>query len=220
MVPGSVEAAVDRLRADEVDAGAALLGRSFVDEALFAYLFAGKERSRVERAIVPWFRSFIRTFLADGEIHSARLDGRLLGVGVRTPPGAVPLRGVRKAGFMASVILATVRMVATSRTARGLMTVASQLEELEPHEPFYGLSWVGVEPEFQGRGVGRVLADAAVRRADEIRALAWLVTFGPDTRALYERRGFVVEQEFRPLSAGPIGWTMRREPQPVTADVD
>ncbi len=219
-VPEPVEINVDRLGAEEVGAGTALLARSFVEEPLFAYLFAGKERSRVERATVPWFRSFIRTFMADGEIHAARLDGRLVGVGVRTPPGAVPLKGVRKARFIASVVLANLRMVATSRAARGMMTIGPKLERLEPHEPFYGLSWVGVEPQLQGRGIGRALADYAVRRADESRASAWLITFGPETRALYERRGFVVEQEVRPLSDGPVGWTMLREPRPAATNTD
>jgi ribosomal protein S18 acetylase RimI-like enzyme len=219
-VPEPPEINVDRLGAAEVGAGAALLARSFVDEPLFAYLFAGKERSRVERATVPWFRCFIRTFMADGEIHAARLGGRLVGVGVRTPPGAVPLKGVRKARFIASVVLANLRMVATSRAARGMMTVGPKLEKLEPHEPFYGLSWVGVEPGLQGRGIGRALADHAVRRADETRASAWLITFGPETRALYERRGFVVEQEVRPLSDGPVGWTMLRKPPPTATNTD
>lgn len=214
-MPATVEVGVDRLRAEEVDAGAALLARSFAEEALFAYLFAGTELSRVERATVPWFRNFIRTFLADGEIHSARLDGRLVGVGVRIPPGSYPLTGVRKARFIASIVRAILRMVATSRAARRMLTIGPKLERLEPHEPFYYLSWVGVEPQFQGRGVGRALADTAVQRAEETGAPAWLVTFGPDTRALYERRGFVVEQEFRPLADGPLGWTMRRDPLPI-----
>lgn len=219
-VPEPLEFNVDRLGAEEVGAGAALLARSFVEEPLFAYLFAGKERSRVVRATVPWFRCFIRTFMGDGEIHAARLDGRLVGVGVRTPPGAVPLKGVRKARFVASVVLANLRMMATSRAARGMMTIGPKLERLEPHEPFYGLSWVGVEPEFQGRGVGRALADFAVRRADETRVPAWLITFGPETRALYERRGFLVEQEVRPLPDGPVGWTMLRKPPRAATNPD
>lgn len=217
-VPEPPEINVDRLGAEEVGAGAALLARSFVDEPLFAYLFAGKTRSRVERATVPWFRCFLRTFMADGEIHAARLDGRLVGVGVRTPPGAVPLKGLRKGRFIVSVVLANLRMVATSWAARGMMKVGPKLEKLEPHEPFYGLSWVGVEPGLQGRGIGRALADYAVLRADETGASAWLITFGPETRALYERRGFVVEQEVRPLSDGPVGWTMLRELRPTATN--
>ncbi len=205
---------VDRLRPDETAAGAALLARSFVEERFFAHAFEGRERGRVERAITPWFRAWIRSFMPLGEIHAARLDGRLVGVGVRIPPGGYPLPGTRQARFMLSLVTAMLSMAVTSRRALRLASFARELGRLEPNEPFWNLAWIGVEPDIQRHGVGGALADEVVALADSTSAPCWLVTFGPHTRALYERRGFAVEHEVKPFPDGPIGWTMRREPRP------
>ena len=204
---------VDRLQPEETAPGAALLARSFVDERIFAHIFEGCERARVERAITPWFRVWIRSFLPLGEIHAARLDGRLVGVGVRIPPGGHPLGGLRQARFMFSLMAAMLRMTMTSRRAIRLGSFARQLARLEPNEPFWNLVWIGVDPDVQRHGVGRALADEVVALADSTSSPCWLVTFGPHTRALYERLGFAVETEVRPFSEGPIGWTLRREPR-------
>jgi GNAT superfamily N-acetyltransferase len=202
---------VDRLRPDEVDQATALLAHSFLDEPAFAPMFRGKGPNRTVRATTPWFRTFVRAFMPFGEIHAARIDGRLVGVGVRTPPGAYPSHGWKKRRYMLSLVASLVRMVATSRTARHMAGLGQELERLEPKEPFVQLAWVGVDPEFRRRGIGTALADEAVRLADAHRAPAWLVTFGPHVRALYERRGFVFERELHPFPGGPPCWTMRRE---------
>jgi ribosomal protein S18 acetylase RimI-like enzyme len=203
---------VDRLHPDEIESGARLLATSFVDEPLFAYIFEGKDPGRVERAVTSWFRSWIRSFIQQGEIHAARVDGTLVGVGVRVPPGGYPLRGTQKALFMLGLMRGVARMSATSRRALKMPSFGSELDRLEPHEPFWYLVWVGVSPELQGRGVGSALANEIVQLIDSRPAPGWFVTFGPQTRALYDRRGFEVEHEVRPFPEGPIGWTMRREP--------
>jgi GNAT superfamily N-acetyltransferase len=203
---------VDRLGRDEIEVGARLLARSFVGEPLFGYIFEGEDGGRVGRAITPWFRGWIRSFTRQGEIHAARLEGRLGGVGIRVPPGGYPLHGTQKALFMLRLMRGVARMSATSRRALKMPGFSSELERLEPKEPFWMLAWVGVSPERQGRGVGSALANEVVRLIDARPAPGWFVTFGPQVRALYERRGFVVEHEVRPFPEGPVGWTMRREP--------
>jgi GNAT superfamily N-acetyltransferase len=206
---------VDRLRQDEIESGARLLARSFLDEPLFAYIFEGKDDGRVERAITPWFRAWIRSFMRQGEIHAARVGGSLGGVGVRVPPGGYPLHGTQEALLMLRLIGGVARMSVTSRRALKLASFGSQLDRLEPKEPFWMLSWVGVSRELRGRGLGSALANEVVRLIEAGPAPGWFVTFGPEVRALYERRGFVVEHEMRPFPEGPVGWTMRREPSPT-----
>lgn len=206
---------VDRLRQDEIESGVRLLARSFVGEPQFAYIFEGKDRGRVESAITPWFRGWIRSFIRQGEIHAARVEGSLGGVGIRVPPGGYPLHGTQKALFMLRLMRGTARMTVTSRRALKMPSFGSQLERLQPKEPFWMLAWVGVSPDLQGRGVGSALANEAVRLIDARPAPGWFVTFSPQVRALYERRGFVVEHDVRPFPEGPVGWTMRREPSRI-----
>ena len=204
---------VDRLEPGETDAGATLLARSFVDERIFAYIFEGHARGRVERATTRWFRVWIRSCMPLGEVHAARLDGRLVGVGVRIPPQGFPLHGARQVRFMLGLVGAMLRMALTSRRALRLGSFARQLARLEPEQPFWNLVWIGVDPDLQRHGIGSALADEAIRLADSTSTPSWLVTFGPHTRALYERRGFLVENEVQPFSNGPTGWTLRREPR-------
>jgi GNAT superfamily N-acetyltransferase len=154
------------------------------------------------RAITPWFRGWIRSFTRQGEIHAARLEGRLGGVGIRVPPGGYPLHGTQKGALHAQVERGVARMSATPRRALKMPGFGSQLERLEPKEPFWMLAWVGVSPELQGRGVGSALANEVVRLIDARPAPGWFVTFGPRVRALYERRGFVAEHEVRPFPEG------------------
>ena len=182
---------IDRLRQDETDAGATLLARSFVDERIFAYIFEGRDRDRVERATTKWFRAWIRSCLPLGDVHAARLDGALVGVGVRIPPGGFPLHGAAQFRFMRGLMGGMLRMAMTSRRALRLGSFARQLARLEPDEPFWNLVWVGVDPALQRHGIGSALADEVIRLADSSSTACWLVTFGPHTRSLYERRGFV-----------------------------
>jgi ribosomal protein S18 acetylase RimI-like enzyme len=202
---------VDRLRKGETKAAARLLARSFLGEPLFGYLFDGQDREAAVRAMQPWFRGWIRTFARDGEIHTARRDGELVGVAIRIPPNCYPQTGLRKVGFNLRLMKSVLRMGLTSKRAFALPTAASTIGAREPDVPFWNLAWIGVDPEQQRTGIGSALADEAVRVVEAQPAIAWLVTFGAHTRAIYEKRGFVVEGEIKSVPDGPIGWTMRRE---------
>jgi ribosomal protein S18 acetylase RimI-like enzyme len=202
---------VDRLRPGETKAAARLLSRSFLGEPLFGYLFEGQDPEASVRAMQPWFSAWIRTFARDGEIHTARRDGALVGVAIRIRPDCYPLTGLRKVGFNLRLIKSVLRMGFTAKRTFSLPTAAAAIGAREPDLPFWNLAWIGVDPDQQRTGIGSALADEAIRVVDAQPAIAWLVTFGAHTRAIYEKRGFVVEDEIRPVPDGPIGWTMRRE---------
>ncbi len=205
------ELTVDRLLPGETKAAATLLARSFVGEPLFGYIFEGQDPEAAVRAMQPWFNGWIRTFARDGEIHTARRDGELVGVAIRIRPDCYPLTGLRKVGFNLRIIKSVLRMGFTAKRAFSLPTAAGMIGAREPDGPFWNLAWIGVEPDQQRTGIGSALADEAIRVVEAQPATAWLVTFGAHTRAIYEKRGFVVEDEIRPVPDGPIGWTMRRE---------
>lgn len=202
---------VDRLRPGELEAAALMLARSFVREPFFAWLFEGHEDKATVRATMPWFRGWIRSFAPAGHIHTARRGGELVGVAIRTPPGTYPPKGLANGTFMARLIGGMLRMRLTSSRAFRTLAVADASAKLEPKVPFWHLAWVGVPPDHAGTGVGAALADEAIRVIDGGEAPAWLLTFGPHTRALYQRRGFRVQADFRPVPEGPAGWTMVRD---------
>jgi ribosomal protein S18 acetylase RimI-like enzyme len=204
---------VDRLRPGEREIAAQILAHSFLTENLFKFMFEGIDPERQVRATLPWFRTWINVFADQGEIHTARIDGRLAGVAVRMPPNGYPPTGMRKVRFTLGLIRSVLRMALTKMRAINFPKVAGVIAQLEPEGPFWHMAWIGVSPEFRGMGVGGALADESVRLIDSGTAPGWFITFGPNTRALYERRGFVVEGEVVPIPGCPVMWPMRRDPQ-------
>jgi ribosomal protein S18 acetylase RimI-like enzyme len=204
---------VDRIRPGEVETAAKILADSFLTENLFKFMFEGVTPVKQVRATIPWFRTWINVFADQGEIHTARVEGQLAGVAVRMPPEGYPPRGLRKVRFMFGLITCVLRMAMTKGRAINFPKVAAVIEKAEPKEPFWHMAWIGVLPQYRGKGVGAALADESVRLIDNGTAPGWFITFGPNTRALYERRGFVMEKEVVPIPGCPVMWSMRRDPK-------
>jgi GNAT superfamily N-acetyltransferase len=211
--PNGEAIAIGRLERGQIKEAARLFARGFADERFFSYLLRGRSRPARERALVPMFRVMIRSFLPLGHIHTASLDGRLVGAGIRVPPGGYPMRGLKQVRFMLSMMPAFVKMLARAPSSRELLKVLKEFERLHPKEPHWYLMWVAVEPELHGRGIGGRLAQEVISLADAQGMPCYLETFGVGTKALYQHRGFAVRQEIHPLPEGPDGWTMWRDPQ-------
>lgn len=211
--PNTGEVIVDRLRPGEHETAAQILAHSFLTENLFRFMFEGVEPERQVRATLPWFRTWIDVFADQGEIHTARLDGYLAGVAIRMPPDGYPPSGMRKVRLMVGLVRSVLIMALAKRRALQFPKVAGVIEKAEPKEPFWHMAWIGVPPQYRGKGVGAALADESVRLIDSGTAPGWFITFGPQTRALYERRGFAVESEVVPLPGCPVMWSMRRDPK-------
>lgn len=85
-----------------------------------------------------------------------------------------------------------------------------------PADPETSLHTIGVDPEFQGAGVGTALLRAVLRRADELGAPVFLEVRTDNERAigLYERHGFqrlgLRRRYYQP--SGADAYTMKRPP--------
>ena len=96
-----------------------------------------------------------------------------------------------------------------ARAQRGLTV----MESGHPTAPHYYLDSLGVEPEWQGRGLGSALMGPVLERCDVERMPAYLNAGSPGSRDLYLRHGFQVTEEFALPDDGPPLWRMWREPQ-------
>jgi len=84
------------------------------------------------------------------------------------------------------------------------------LERASP-EPVWYLGVLGVDPEWQGRGLGSRLMQPILERADAEGVAVTLETGQPRNLPLYARHGFEVTREVPPVESGaPAVWTMKR----------
>jgi ribosomal protein S18 acetylase RimI-like enzyme len=95
------------------------------------------------------------------------------------------------------------------RVARAI----TALESNHPKERHYYLPFVGVDPDWQGRGIGSALLRPVLDRCDSEAMPAYLEASTPRNRALYERHGFGVIEEFQLGPGAPPLWRMWRTPR-------
>jgi ribosomal protein S18 acetylase RimI-like enzyme len=95
------------------------------------------------------------------------------------------------------------------RVVRAIAT----LESNHPTERHYYLPFVGVDPDWQGRGIGAALMRPVLDRCDADGMPAYLEASTPRNRALYERHGFDVIEEFELGAGAPPLWRMWRTPR-------
>jgi GNAT superfamily N-acetyltransferase len=99
------------------------------------------------------------------------------------------------------------------RVVRSLTVLESGHPAEPAHAPHYYLAFLGVDPTWQGRGLGGALLAPVLARCDAERVPAYLEASTPRNRTLYERHGFAVTDEFVLGRGAPPQWRMWREPR-------
>ncbi|WP_194784769.1 GNAT family N-acetyltransferase [Actinomyces haliotis] len=143
--------------------------------------------------------------LPSGTVDVARIDGRIVGVGVWICPTGthVGLRG------HARTLPRYVRALGLSGALRAARTddvVAAH----RPQRPSWYLKVLGVAPEHRGRGIGTALMRYRLAIIDAEDDDAYLESSTPESGRVYERLGFT---PMRPVEAweGARPWAMWRE---------
>jgi len=79
-----------------------------------------------------------------------------------------------------------------------------------PHEAHWYLAMIGVDPAYQGRGLGGALLNHGLAISDKSGLPSYLEATSEGNRRLYERHGFVVVNEIQ-YGSSPAMWGMWRE---------
>lgn len=198
-----------RVRPDEVGDVIVVAARAFFDDPLMAY-FLPTWRSQ-QLGLVSFFAAPIHDCARHGEVWGAFVDGRARGVAAWLPPGVgLPIRGKRALDQLRRGASGAFRTGGRLRAAIALMnTVAAS----HPSEPHWYLGVLGVDPTFQGRGLGAALLAPQHDRADAASLPCFLETQKPENLPYYRRFGYEVVDEIQVGACPPI-WTMERHPRP------
>jgi GNAT superfamily N-acetyltransferase len=206
------ELRVGRLSSGQVDDAGRILAQAFLGEKMFSHVLCDDSDKRL-RATIPVFRALVRAHLPYGGVHSAMLGDKLVGVAVRLPPEHNPLRGRENLRFNLRIMPAMLRLLTRCRGARHLIRIIGEFDKIKPNDrPYWYMIAIGVEPEYQGQGIGTRLTQETLDRADADGVGCYFETAGERTKAIYLKRGFRVLKELKPMPGGPTVWTMWREP--------
>lgn len=195
--------AVRKATLEDVPRLADALARAFDGDPPMRWLLSDQD-TRIARA-----RRLFEVMLR--RVHMGRdycytTDG-VVGGALWVPPGTWKLGVVDQVVLLPGMMRVFGRGLA--RAQRGLTV----MESGHPTTPHYYLDSLGVEPEWQGRGLGSALMWPVLERCDIERMPAYLNAGSPRSRDLYLRHGFEVTEKFELPDDGPPLWRMWREPK-------
>lgn len=176
------------------------LARAFFDDPVFGWGIPDDQR---RRGMLPEFFSlFTEELLLHDETYTTA--GEVTGAGLWAPPGAQPVSGDPEEFGRRMEELAGV-------DAERVFEVSKLIDEHHPPGAYHYLQFVGVAPEWQGRGIGSALMAPVLERCDREGELAYLEATSERNKKLYERHGFVASDPFGPAGGPPL-FPMWRQP--------
>jgi GNAT superfamily N-acetyltransferase len=195
-------ASVGKASPGDVPAMAGVLARAFHDDPAFSWVLRTDPRRM--KILEQGFELFSRRVWLEQEQTYTTAGTVAVAVWERPNEWKVPVgRQLRMLPAMAKVF---------GRHLPRVLRALAVLERKHPREPHYYLAFIGVEPEWQGRGLGGAVLAPVLKRCDDERMPAFLEASTPRNRALYERHGFAVTEEFRLGDGAPPQWRMWRTP--------
>jgi ribosomal protein S18 acetylase RimI-like enzyme len=189
---------------------AAVLGRAFAESPAYLAALSHLAGPRRDAALERVKRGFVEAAVRYHEAESIWVGQQLAGVSLILAPGQYPPT-LRAEAWQASGCATT--------GARGIASfIRFRTHNAKHHitEPHYYLFVLGVDPAFQGRGLGRALLAKLHERVDARQVPAYLETDTTRNVRLYESVGYSV------LTDGGVAglpglrfWTMRRPVTPI-----
>jgi ribosomal protein S18 acetylase RimI-like enzyme len=196
----------------QIGATARLLARSLDDDPAYRVLFPenATRSSGLERFFSGHLANHVPhrcTFVAQAS------DGAVQATVTLRPPGGIHVPGTTLARGLASLALGH-----GPRLVHRLLAVKNVYEALERRasegQAYWHVHMMAVQPEFQGKGIGGALLDAALKPTVREPAPIVLTTHKAINVRFYLRAGFRVthEESVSPAGSEPYAvWCMRRD---------
>jgi GNAT superfamily N-acetyltransferase len=186
-----------------------MLARSFDDSPLMVHCVPNDRRR--PSILRSFFRASIRDARPFDSVFVARDLDRVLGASVWLPPGRHPPSTLRQLRQMTSTFKLGPMAPGAVRPSLRYLRAA---EQAHPKTTHWYLAVLGVDPEFQGKGLGSRLLESVLARADAEERPAYLETDKEQNLAFYARFRFGLVDTFSPDGPdSPPLWTMWRNPE-------
>jgi len=177
-----------------------VLVRAFSRDPALRWFFPGQERYQKK---APYFFSIhLKQKIRRNMVYT---NSNLTGAALWDPPGAMGLSRIERWEFR--FYLHLMHGADFSRTIAG-RTVLGQVRPAFPH---WYLSILGVDPPFQGQGIGAALLQPVFAVCERDNIPAFLETAHESSLKFYLKLGFIKTGEFK-LPDGPILSTLLRKP--------
>ncbi|WP_246469444.1 GNAT family N-acetyltransferase [Cohnella nanjingensis] len=177
----------------------ALMSKAFSRDPLFLYLFGDSELDNTARSRVKSFVSFMfdKSFLLHEEVWGCFENESLLGAYIVEKPRANQLQRIW-GGLLLIGRLVPLLFRMSGRTLHLLNAYMRVTRSSSaPPSAHHYLIMIGVEPEIQGKGVGKALLNHLLNRvnADKTSLGVALDTENKENVYLYRRFGFALSRE-------------------------
>lgn len=184
---------------------AKVLGKAFVDDPVSVAVYKNFPPLKRERALTVDFSVELLLCIRKGYPIEVNEQGRIVAAAVIYPPGIYPLPVYDQWMILIKSILAN-----GWYDIRGYIKWLDEVDKVHPDEAHFYLEYLGVEPEYQGKGFGSSILQHLSARADELGVGCYLENANPRNLAFYQRFGFQVIGEKEII--GIPSWFMWRPP--------
>jgi len=199
---------IGRLGAGSLPMAIATTSRAFWPDPLFGHF--ARDVVQEHRMLPTFLGALLRDAADHGEVWVATRNGVVVGSASWLQPGTMPRPRSREN----RITRACASALLTGRNRRSGLALLSAVERQHPTQPHWYLPLLGIDPKWQGRGLGTALLNPKLNECDTDGLPAYLETQKPENVPYYERFGFRVTEVIELPSTPPI-WLMWREPQPA-----
>ena len=198
------------LKSSEIDRASEILVRAFDRDPMFRYLgIKANQEGQVNANALKWYcRLNLRNCLPYGRIYAAK---DLKGVAAWIPPGK-PEMNTWQVLSMLSILPWKCGWHRFGQCL-SLFHTLNQRHNREMSEPHWMLNLIGVDPTYQGQGIGRLLLQPVFKQADREGLSCYLSTFNQQAVYFYQKQGFIILWQGKLSDDSPSVWTMTRKPQ-------
>ena len=197
------------LAPNQKPAAAQMLTRAFQDDPLYARLIPN-EPERLQCLNSLW-EAIIHSCLLFGEVYTTPT---LKGAACWTAPGQADMNvwQMLRSGFALPRVVMRYRPATRKRFLEVLAVMERVRHEVMQKNKYWYLWLLGVEPGYQGQGIGGMLLQPVLKKADAAGIPCYLETETERNVVFYRKHGFHVAREETVAWLDQKIWMLRREP--------